>query len=539
LTDQDQKKRILSGQEIGQAAGIVALAFVLSGVLGVIRQAIIGASFGASSGELDAFYAAYRIPELLFTLVAGGALGSAFIPIFARFLGQDDLEGAWRLASAVITLIALAAGALALVAGIFAPWITANLLIPEAAPTQQALTTELMRIMLVTVVIFAVSGLIMGILNANFHFVTPALAPSMNNLGLIIGALLLAPRFGVYGLAGGAVLGALLHAGIQLPALRHVEPRLRIMADLRIPGVVEVLKLMGPRVLGQGVVQINFLVNTVLASGMVPGSYAALTIAFQLMFTVLGVLGQSVGTAVFPSLVAFGVDSDMDGFRRTLAGALRSVLFTSLPASVGMIVLAVPIVATIYERGRWSPDDTIATAWALQFFALGLSAFAMQEVLARAFFALRDTTTPVVIAIGGMILNVILSLLLIRVVQGQYNPPGQAGQGPFGGLALANTLATMIESVVLWLLLRRRINGLEDRQVLSMAVRVLIAALAMGGIVLFAANVLSQNLNQQAPLLVLIVGAIVGMLAFEGIAVALQVPEARTVPLALLRRFRR
>jgi putative peptidoglycan lipid II flippase len=535
MTEQDTKKRSLSGEQISQAAGIVALAFVLSGVLGVIRQAIIGASFGASSGELDAFYAAYRIPELLFTLVAGGALGSAFIPIFARFLGSDDLGGAWRLASSVITVVALAAGILALIAGIFAPWITANLLIPEASAAQQALTTELMRIMLVTVVIFAVSGLIMGILNANQHFVTPALAPSMNNLGLIIGAILFAPRFGVYGLAGGAVLGALLHAGIQLPALRNVEPRLRILADLSAPGVSEVLKLMGPRVLGQAVVQINFLVNTVLASGMAPGSYAALTIAFQLMFTVLGVLGQSVGTAVFPSLVALGVENDTDGFRRTLAGALRSVLFTSLPASVGMIVLASPIVATIYQRGRWSPDDTIATAWALQFFALGLSAFALQEVLARAFFALRDTTTPVVIAVGGMILNVILSLLLMRVVQGQYNPPGVAGQGPFGGLALANALATMIESAVLWVLLRRRINGLDDRRVLGMAARVLIAAFAMGGIVLFAANVLSQ----QSPLVVLLVGAMVGMLAFEGIAVALRVPEARTVPLALLRRFRR
>ncbi|MEP7288916.1 MAG: murein biosynthesis integral membrane protein MurJ [Chloroflexota bacterium] len=544
----EQNQRILTNRQIQRATGVIAAAYVLSALLGVARQAIIGSRFGAGS-ELDAFYAAYRIPELLFMLVAGGALGSAFIPIFGRFLGQDDLDGAWQLASAVMTLVALLTTVLAIFTVILGAWITSHLLIPEASPAQQALTTNLMRLMLCTVVIFSLSGLVMGILNANQHFLTPALAPSMNNIGLILGAIFLAPSLGVYGLVLGAVAGALLHLGIQLPALHTVKPHLRLLPDLNTPGVKEVLWLMGPRVIGSAVVQINFLVNTALSSGMAAGSFTALTVAFSLMFSVLGVLGQSVGTAVFPSLAALGARNDLDGFRNTLLGVVRGILFTSLPASVGILCLASPLVATIYQRGRWSADDTVAAAWALQFFAIGLVGFSLQEILARAFYALRDTATPVIIAVGGMILNVILSLLLIRVVQGQPIPFGEpanpltalslwiipAGQGPFGGLALANALATLIESLALWLILSRRLAGIEERRVLGMSLRTLVAALVMGAVVVIVAR---QIAMWPAPF-VLIVGTIVGAIAFEAAALALGVPEARSVPGTVLRRFKR
>ena len=519
----------LSGGQLQRATGLIAAAFVLSGLLGVVRGAIIGARFGAGT-DLDAFLAAFRIPELLFNLVAGGALGSAFIPTFGRFLAKGETESAWRLASAVMTLVALIATVLAVITGILAPWITAHFLVPEASPDHQALTADLMRVMLGTVLIFSVSGLVMGILNANQHFLTPALAPSMNNLGLIVGALFLAPTLGVYGLALGALLGALFHLGIQIPALRNISPRLRVLPDFKTPGVREVLWLMAPRVLGSAVVQINFLVNTILSSGMVAGSFTALSVAFALMFTVLGVLGQSVGTAVFPSLVALSGADDMDGFRSTLSDAIRGILFLSLPASVGLIVLAVPAVATIYQHNKWTADDTLATAWALQFFALGLVGFALQEVLARAFYALRDTATPVTIGVGGMLLNVALSLLLIRVVQGQ-----PYTQGPFGGLALANTLATALESLALWIILRRRLTTLHDQRILWMAVRTLIASLVMGAVVWFVADRLAES----RPIVVLIVGALVGIAVFEIVALALGLTETRRIPMTVLRRFKR
>jgi putative peptidoglycan lipid II flippase len=331
---------------------------------------------------------------------------------------------------------------------------------------------------------------------------------------------------GVYGLALGAVLGAVLHLGVQLPAVRRYSTVLRPRFVLRTDGVGEVLRLLGPRIVGQAAVQMNFVVNTALTSGMARGDLTALTYAFRLMFAVLGVLGQSVGTAVFPSLAALGARDDVDGFRETLVGALRSVLFTSIPATVGLMVLAYPLVATIFSGGAWTQQDTISTMWALQFFAVGLSAFALQEILARAFYALRDTATPVAVAVGGVIVNVILSLVLIRVF---------GDNRPFGGLALANALATMGESAVLWILLRRRIKHLNDRAVLSMVGQVGIAAAIMGAFVYLSAALI----RDWSPIFVLIIPTMVGVAVFQGITLALNIPESRTVFGAIVRRIRR
>ncbi|MBN1678913.1 MAG: murein biosynthesis integral membrane protein MurJ, partial [Anaerolineae bacterium] len=382
-THPDSSVRALSGRQIARAAGIVMLAYVASGILGIVRQSAISAAFGATA-QLDAFVAAQRVPETLFVLVAGGALGSAFIPVFTRFLAGGDDNGAWRLANAVITLLIAVAVVLALLAFVFADPIARYLLVPNAASSTQALTADLMRIMLLTVVIFGVSGLAMGILNAHQHFLAPALAPSMYNLGLIFGALVLAQGDNIHGLAWGAVIGAGLHLCIQVPMLIRLDFRYRPLLDSRIPGVQEVLLLMGPRVLGLGIVQVNFWVNTALASGMMEGSVTALSVAFTLMFTVLGILGQSVGTAVFPTLSTLSAQDDLDDFRRTLAGALSSVLFLSIPAGIGLAVLARPVVALLLERQEWTATDTAGTAWALALFSIGLAGHTVLEVLVRA-----------------------------------------------------------------------------------------------------------------------------------------------------------
>lgn len=522
----------LTVSQIARAASVVMASFVLTGVLGIVRQAVVGAHFGAGQA-LDAYNAANRVSETLFTLVSGGALGSAFIPVFSRFLNRDDAPGAWQVASITATIIGAAGTALAIIVGLLAVPIVAYLLLPGAAPDEQALTVHLLRLMLVTVVIFGLSGLSMGILNAHQRFLAAALAPGMYNLGLIIGAAFLALPYGIDGLAYGTVLGAALHLAIQLPILLRLpgaRQRLRPMLNVRAEGVGEVFRLMAPRVLGLGMVQVNFWVNTALMSGMAIGSITALTYAFGLLFTVLGVLGQSVGTAVFPTLAALNAGADTANFRRVLASALRSVLFMSLPATVGLIVLAEPLVAAIYGRGAWTLANTAATAWALRFYAIGLVGFALQEVLARAFYALHDTRTPVIVGVVGVVVNVGLSLALIRVVQG-----GDVAQGPFGGLALANALATLAESAALWLLLRRTIDGGEDRAVLNVAGRAAIAALAMGVIVYGVAHVLSDH----STFVILAAGGLTGVIAFELLALALGIDEARSLPGAFLRRVRR
>jgi putative peptidoglycan lipid II flippase len=549
----------LSNRQIFRAAVVVVLGFLASGVLGLVRTAVFSSTFGAGDA-LDAFTAANRVPELLYVLVAGGALGSSFIPVFARFLANGDETSAWRLASAVMSCTALVAAVFTVVVALLAPVVVPTLLIPGKAPQVQALTTALTQLMLITVVIFTVSGLLMGILNARQLFLLPSLALSMNNLGQIFGALVLvrlfpmygldfgdqlAPHFtdllarglpadhltGTYGLALGAVLGAALHLAIQLPGLPRVRAKLRLLPNPRIPGVREVLLLMLPRVFGLAVTQINFLVNILLTSYMVQGSLTALTIAWTLMFFVLGVIAQSVGTAVFPSLSALAAEGNLPGFKDRLASVLRGVLFLALPATAGLIVLGQPAIRVVYERGAWTAEHSEATAWALSFYALGIAGHALLEVLSRAFYALSDTKTPVLVGIGSMVANIVLSLIFIRFI----GEPGSLSRGEFAGLALANSLTTLLEGAALWLLLRRRIGGIQDRLVLDGAARALIAAVGMAVAVLLALRLVEG----QPALITTIFGLLVGLTSFFLLALVLGIDEARNVPLAVLRRGRR
>lgn len=524
--------RALTGGQIARAASVVMLAFVVSAVLGVVRQAAINAAFGAGA-TLDAFMAAQRVPETLFVLVAGGALGSAFIPVYTRFLADGDETGAQRLANGVITLLIAASTALAALAFVLADPLARELLVPDAAPATQALTAELMRIMLLTVIIFGVSGLIMGVLNAHQHFLTPALAPSLYNVGLIFGALVLARGGNIHGLAWGAVIGAALHLLVQLPNLMRVRFRYRPALSLSIPGVCEVLLLMGPRVLGLGVVQVNFWVNTALASGMVAGSVTALTTAFVLMMTVLGVVGRSVGTAVFPTLSTLSAQRDAGHFRRTLSGALRGVLFLSIPAGIGLAVLSEPTIALLFERGEWTARDTAGTAWALALFSVGLAGHSVLEILVRAFYALHDTWTPVKVGTATMLLNIALSLVLIRVLG--YPESTEFERGPIGGLALAMSIATAIESAVLWAMLRRRVGGLDDRRVLGSAARTLLAS----GIMAAALGAYLALLPGLPRLFLAGGGMALGTAVFWVAALALRVEEAAILPRAVWQRLRR
>lgn len=533
---------VLSNRQIARAAAVVLVGFLASGLLGIVRTAVISATFGTSNA-LDAFLAAQRIPETLFTLVAGGALGSSFIPVFARLREGGDPDAAWRLASAVMTLSALAAAALGLAVALLAPWLVPTFLVPKKPPEVQALTVSLTQIMMITPVIFSISGLLMGILNAHQSFWLPSLAISMNNVGLIIGALvfakLLPPYAGVgqagnanvYGLALGAVLSALLHLGIQLPGLWQVQARLRILPDWRIPGVLTVLALMGPRVLGLAVTQINFIVNANFSSGMVEGSYTALTTAWTLMFFVLGVIAQSVGTAVFPSLSALAASGDMDGFKERLSGAMRGVLFLALPSMVGLIVLGVPVITVMFQHGEWTADSTAGTAWALTFFALGIAGHSLLEVLSRAFYALSDTKTPVMIGLASMLSNILLSFLFIQFM----GDPNSLAHGPFAGLALANSLTTLLEGLTLWVLMRRRIGSMNDSAVLDAVWRTLAASLGMGAAVWLVLNALANT----GALLTVLAGMVVGGAVFFAISLLLGIDEARTVPRMVLRRLGR
>jgi putative peptidoglycan lipid II flippase len=537
----EPRNRVLSNRQVARAAAVLFLGFFSSGLLGFVRTAALGSTFGLTTAN-DAFSAAQVIPEAIFVVVAGGALGSSFIPVFARMRAKDEGK-AWRLASAVMTITALVATLLAVVVAFFAPQLVSTVLAPGRPPEVQALIASLTQVMMVTVVIFSVSGLVMGILNAEQVFTLPAMALSLNNIGQIFGILvlsrLLPPMLGpgqagdanIYGAAFGAVLGALLHLLVQLPGLRQVGARLRWLPNPRVEGVSNVLLLMGPRVLGLAVVQVNFIVNAALSSSMVEGSYAALRTAFTVMFFALGIIGQSVAAAVFPSLSALAAAQDMDGFKERLASALRSVLFLALPATAALLVLGEPLIALLFQRGEWTAEATAATAWALRFFAVGVAGFVLLEVLSRAFYALSDTVTPVSVGVAAMVANIALSLVFVQVI----GVPGSLSQGPFAGLALANALTTLVEATVLWGLLRRRVGPMGDAALLNATARVTAATVVMGVVAWLLANALAGS----GPLIELLVAGGASGIIFFAVCLVLGVDEARSVPGMFLRRLRR
>ena len=533
--------KALDNRQIAQKALIALVGFLTSGVLGLLRIGVVGGQFGAGAA-LDAFLAAQQLPETVFALVAGGALGSSFIPVYARIRENDEAQG-WRLASAVLTLSAAAAAALALLVAVFAPQLVSHVLWAERPPAQHQLMIDMIRLMMLTPVIFSVSGLVMAILQTHHAFWLPAIAISMNNIGIIIGALVIAPALpphpdvgqvgglNVMGLAYGAVLSALLHLAVQLPGLWRIRARLRVLIAPRLDGVADVLRLMGPRVLGLAVVQVNFYVNIALAQGMVEGSFVALRYAFMLSFFALGMIGQSQGSAVFPSLAALRAAGDYAGFKDRLSQAMRNVLFLSFPAAALMIVLGEPLVSAL-QRGEWTPEGTAAVAWALSFYALGLAGFALLEVLSRAFYALEDTWTPVLAGLAAMVSNIALSLIFVRIV----GDPNDLARGAFAGLALANAVTTLVEALGLWWLIRRRLanegstRDIHDREILRSAAGSLLLSLVMAGAAMLLAAALDLDGMPMA-----VAGCLAGAIAFFGVGGALDVSETR----AMLRPFAR
>ncbi|MGD8598026.1 MAG: murein biosynthesis integral membrane protein MurJ [Anaerolineae bacterium] len=517
MSNSNQQPGAADKAQIARAAGLVMSLFIVSRSLGLLREMVISHQFG-TGGDLDAYLAAFRLPDILFQIVAGGALASAFIPTFAGYLAMGDEKDAWKLASAIINLVLVFTTTLALVAGLLAPWLVRTVIAPGFDPQHQALTVRLMRLMLLTPVIFGVSGVVMGILQARQHFLLPALAPILYNLGIIAGAITLAPALGVAGLAVGVIAGALGHLTVQIPGLLRHGLRYTATLGLHSAGVREVGRLMLPRVVGLAAVQVNFLVTTILASGLTPGSLSALNYAWLLMLLPQGVFAQSVATAAFPTFSTQAAKGQRNEMRSTLSATLRAVLYLSVPAAAGLILLRVPLVQTIFERGAFTETSTQMVAWALALFALGLPAHSLVELIVRAFYAMHDTKTPVVIGVAAMVLNVILSLALIALFEA-------AGWMAHGGLALSNSLATMVEMVILWAVIQRRLDGLEGQRVARSLVRIALASVAMGAGVALT----SYLLRGTSAWIVAGLSIAVGLAVYGGMSLALRAPEPAAV----------
>jgi putative peptidoglycan lipid II flippase len=517
-----------ANRQIARAAGTVMLAFIISQLAGLARSILVARTFGAGA-ELSAFFAANRVSETLFTLLAGGVLSSAFIPTFTTFLTRKDKKSAWRMASAVANLITLILGLLAALAAIFAPQISRYLLVPGFAndPALLKLTVDLLRIQLGSAVIFALGGLVMGVLNAHQIFLIPALTPAMYQLGLIFGVLVLAPSMGIYGLAYGVLIGSALYLLLQVPTLIKHGARYSLTLGRNIPAVGEVLRLMGPRIFGAAIVQLNFWVNIWLGSEMPDkGSVAGLSLGFALMLMAEGAIAQSIAIAAMPTLSAQYALGKLDDLRSSLAASLRGVILLALPAALGLILLRVPIITLLYQRGEFDAHSTQLVAWALLWYASGLIFHSILEVLARSYYAMHDTKTPVLVGATAMGINVGLSFALVAVFN-------RIGWMPHGGLALANTLATAIETTTLTLLIRRRMKGIHGRELLkgfSMA--------GIGTLSMCVMIILWLQAMQNKPAAITSLGGVaLGAATYGLILILLRVPELRSLFLGIKRRL--
>ena len=458
---------------LAKSAGVVGAATLTSRLLGLVRDQVLAAMFGAGNA-MDAFNVATRIPNLLRDLFAEGAMSAAFVPAFMRRLTHDGRLEAWRLGNQLLNALVVVTGALVLAGIVFAEPLVRLLAGSYATiPGKLELTVLLTRILLPFLSLVAVAAALMGMLNSLNRFFTPALSPAMYNVGIIMSGALLVPLMPGLGLdrivaiAIGALLGGIGQVAFQAPALYREGFRYRATLDPSDPGLRHILRLMGPGTLAGAAVQINLLVNMVLATGQGTGAVSWLGYAFRVMYLPIGLFGVSIASATLPVVSRHAAREELDGIRDAVSRALRLMLVVNVPATVGLIALGAPIVELIFERGSFTPEDTAATAAALLFYAPGLAGYSAVRIAVPCFYALGSSITPTTISMAAVTLNVALNLLLVEFMG-------------YRGLALGASIAALANAVTLLAVLRRRLHGLDLPRVLLAFAKIAVASTAMG-----------------------------------------------------------
>ncbi len=532
-------KRLLQrNRKIARSTLTVMIAFGAAKLISLLQTLIIARAFGVGS-ELDAYVAANRIPELIVVLISGGALTHAFIPVFSGYLARGDVDAAWRLSSNLINTIFTLALILSGLVFFMAPWFARQVVAPGFDAVTAQSTIEMMRILLLSTIIFSISGIFSGILNSHQHFLLPALAPIMFDLGILFGVLFLLPGFGVHGIAIGAVIGSALHFSIQVPGLIRYKMTWNLSLGLTNPDLWRVIRLMLPRIGGLGVFALNFLVMNNIASRLSVGSVSALDWGWRLMQIPQTLLGTAMGIVIFPTLAALSEVRDLDGKRDAMSGALRFVLVASIPSALGLIVLGRPLIGLL-ERGAFDAAASALVYSCLSMFTLGLIAHSALEVIARSFYADKDTLTPLYAALGGAAINLVFAILLsdVATVDSRFfaNSLARAfpvlGFAPYignvSGLALANSLGVMFEVLCLLVILRKRWRGIREGSLASSLVKSLIASLVMAAAIVLLDMLWQAGLpGKDLPLTImrLLVQGLAGLLVFLVAAALMKMRE--------------
>lgn len=519
-----------------KAAGIIGLAVMCSRLLGLLREQIFAALFGGGMA-MDAFTAAFRIPNLLRDLFAEGALSMAFVTTFSKTIARGGDEDAWRLANKVATMTASVLGLLCVVGMVFAPQLVA-LLAPGFDPDKAALTAHLTRIMFPFILLVSLAALVMGMLNAKNRFGMPAMASSFFNIGSIVGGLVLGywidPHFGpraLIGLAFATLIGGGLQLAVQLPSLARLGYRFRPDIHWRDPGVRAILLLMGPAVIAASTTQVNVLVNSMFASTLGDGAIFWLAIAFRLMQLPLGLFGVALGTVTLPLLSRLVVAGKTLEFRSELARAIRWALLLTLPSMVGLMLLAEPIISVLYQHGKFNADQAAQAAGALRFYAIGLGGYAALKVLVNAFYALDRRKTPMLVSFAAVGLNLLFNwVFTFRLGWGHR------------GLAFSTGCVATFNFLLLYFLMQSQLKGLESRRLLLLLAKVALASAPLVAVCVASSHWLLADWQHQALLpkiAALLVTVTIGAGLFAAGGILLHIEELKELRDAFTRRLKR
>jgi putative peptidoglycan lipid II flippase len=536
----DTKDRTPS-ENVVRSAGIVSIAVALSRLTGLIREMVMARFFGAGLVN-DAFLLGFRIPNLTRDLFAEGALSSAFVPVFTQTLAAKGKKEAAVLSNLVATALIMVVGALCLLGVIFSPQLV-DLLAEgfRQVPGKFELAVKLTRIMFPFLLLVALAAQAMGVLNACNRFAVPALASSFFNIGSVTFGLLLGFVMGPYigiapitGMAIGVVLGGALQFLWQIPSMRREGFRFRPMIDWSHPGLRQIIRLMGPAILGNAAVQINVMVNTNFAS-RIPGNgpVSWLGYSFRFMQLPLGLFGVAIASATLPSISRSAGAGNFDEFRRTLSRSLGMVFLLTLPSSIGLIVLGKSMIGAIYQAGKFGATDTEQTALALSCYAVGLAGYSALKVLNPAFYALNDARTPMLVSLISIAINYGTAVALLSGTR-----LGHAG------LALSTSAVALFGAVALFAILRNRIGGVNGRNLATSIWKITLASIVMGGAVAFSSHYIQQVLGAHrfGRVVDLAISIPLGTVVFYAACRALKVAEldlaTRAIAGPLARRFR-
>lgn len=462
--------KILNGQSrtIASAALILALTSLASRFLGLIRDRLLAGHFGAGD-TLDVYYAAFRIPDTIYNLLVLGALSAGFIPVFVSLWKKDDKNNqeAWRFVNSLLNILLIALLVIGVLFFIFTPYLM-RLITPGFVGEKFNLTVALTRIMFLSPLLLGLSSIWGGVLQSLKRFLVFSLTPIFYNLGIIFGIVFLVPRYGIFGLAWGVVLGALAHMVIQLPSLISLGFRYRPVLDWRDKGVARLARLMVPRTLTLAVSQLNFVAITVLASFLAAGSLAVFNFAYNIWTFPLGILAASIATAAFPVLAQSAAAKDKLNFTKTFSGTFRQILFLMAPAGALLIVLRAQIVRVILGTGQFDWNDTILTINSLQYLTVGLFAEGLILLLVRGFFAFEDTKTPFWIGLISSVFRIF----------GAWAFSFYLG---VAGLALGYAAGSIINFILLWFLLERKTGGLNSKEIFVSGSKIIAASVLAAG----------------------------------------------------------